>query len=69
MTLHVVVGVRTNPAGGVDEDVEEWAAPEVSFLTEPSGALVIFRRPNDQWAAYAPGCWMKVREVIGGGQD
>ena len=47
----------------MDEAVEEWEAEQVSFLTEPSGALVIFRRPNDQWAAYAPGCWLKIREA------
>lgn len=58
MKLHVVTDVD-----GVDEKVEEWESPTATWITEPSGALVVFRRPNDQWAAYAPGQWLKVREV------
>lgn len=62
--LHVVTDVD-----GVDEKVEEWESPTATWITEPSGALVVFRRPNDQWAAYAPGQWLKVREVADGSQD
>lgn len=64
MKLHVVVDSHRNPeTGEMDEAVEEWEAEQASFLTEPSGALVIFRKPNDSWAAYAPGAWLKIREA------
>ncbi|MGC5249465.1 hypothetical protein ACPXB3_21375 [Gordonia sp. DT219] len=64
MKLHVVTGTQPNPeTGELDELVDEWESDQVTFLTEPSGSLVIFRSPNDQWAAYAPGHWMKIREA------
>lgn len=56
--IHVVTEVD-----GSDEQVDEWEADQATWITEPSGALVVFKRPNDQWAAYAPGQWLKVREV------
>lgn len=32
----------------------------VSFVTEPSGALVIFQRPGEVWAAFGAGAWWQV---------
>jgi len=63
--LHVVTEIRRNPeTDALDESVEEWESDQVSFLTEPSGALVIFRSRSEVWAAYAPGSWLKVRESV-----
>lgn len=58
-TIHVVVGFDDDG----DEDVHEYQSPQASFVTETSGCLVVFFRPNDQWAAYAPGEWKRVRDA------
>ena len=55
--LHVVTSVEAG-----EENYDVFEGPSVSFLTEPSGALVIFQRPNHMWAAYAPGKWEVVRD-------
>ena len=39
---------------------DTYEGPACSFMTEPSGALVIFERPNLLWAAYAPSVWKQV---------
>lgn len=57
-TLHVVTGVDDKG----EENYDEFTGPQVTFLTEPSGALVIFQKPNHTWAAYAPGQWRVVRD-------
>ncbi len=41
-------------------DVDTYDGQAVTFMTEPSGALVIFERPNVPWAAYAPPSWKQV---------
>ena len=43
-----------------DGDVDTYDGPAVSFMTEPSGALVIFERPNVLWAAYSATSWEQV---------
>lgn len=58
--IEVVVGVED----GVDgpEDVfDTFDGPQASWVTEPSGVLVVFESPEKLWVAYAPGQWMKVR--------
>lgn len=57
MILHVV----TERSATGDESVDEYAGPEVQFMTEPSGVLLIMERPGKLWAAYAPGSWWGVR--------
>lgn len=49
-------------ANGI-EVADTYDGPQTSFMTEPSGALVVFLSPGRAWAAYAPGHWQKVREV------
>ncbi|MCH5645161.1 hypothetical protein [Gordonia sp. ABSL49_1] len=56
--IEIVTGV--NDDGAV---LDTFDGPQVSFMTEPSGALVVFRSPGRVWSAYAPGHWRKVREV------
>lgn len=43
-----------------DGDVDTYDGPSVTFMTEPSGALVIFERANVLWAAYSPTAWKQV---------
>lgn len=40
--------------------VDSFDGPTVSYLTEPSGALVVFEGPQKEWAAYAAGVWTRV---------
>ena len=56
--LHVTTSVV-----GDDDVVDEYKGEAVGFMTEASGALVVYRRPNELWAAYAPGSWEVVRDV------
>jgi hypothetical protein len=58
--LYVVTGVVDGVPDG--DRWEEGPGARLSFVTEPSGVLCIFRRPNDLWAAYAPGAWRRVEE-------
>lgn len=60
-TVHVVTTVNCDGSAG---SIDEFKSDHVSFVTEPSGVLVIFRRPDDIWQAYAPGHWKVVRDVI-----
>lgn len=60
-----MIEVLTHIDSSGDECVDQWDAPRITFMTEPSGVLVVFKSPNVVWAAYAPGRWMKVREVDG----
>lgn len=60
--IEVVVGVES----GVDgpEDVfDAFDGPQASWVTEPSGVLVVMESPGKLWVAYAPGQWMKVRSA------
>lgn len=56
MRLHVVVGQNDK-----DEDViEEFVGPQLEFLTEPSGVLLVLESPDRVRKAYAPGAWETV---------
>ncbi|WP_336790459.1 hypothetical protein [Gordonia malaquae] len=55
--IEIVTGVDDSG----EEDVDQFDGPEVTFMTEPSGALVIMKTPKTVWAAYAPGHWQRVR--------
>ena len=46
-----------------EEAVDQFEGPQVTFVTEPSGALVVMLTPTTLWAAYAPGHWQKVRST------
>ncbi|WP_188491999.1 hypothetical protein [Williamsia phyllosphaerae] len=48
-----------------DEQWHEFKSEHATWMTEPSGVLNIFRKPNDQWASYAPGEWKAVRDASG----
>lgn len=61
--IEIVTGTELNESGDTDEVSDTFDGPQVSFITEPSGALVVFEAPNRPWAAYAPGEWKKVRNV------
>lgn len=64
--IEIVTGVELNDRGEPEEVSDTFDGPQVSFMTEPSGALVVFRAPQRVWAAYAPGHWHKIREVDSG---
>lgn len=46
-----------------EDVVDTYDGPQVSFITEPSGVLVVFASPGKVWAAYAVGEWKKVRDA------
>lgn len=56
-----MIEVVTNVDDSGEEDVDQFDGPEVVFMTEPSGALIVMQTPKIVWAAYAPGQWQKVR--------
>lgn len=56
--IEVVTGVE-----GGEELVDSFEGPQVSWVTEPSGVLVIMQSKTSVWAAYAPGSWLKVRSA------
>jgi hypothetical protein len=60
-TIHVATTVNCDGSVG---SIDEFKGNHVSFMTEPSGVLVVFRRPADVWQAYAPGHWKVVRDVL-----
>lgn len=73
-TIHVITGYREATAdeitdglvGSADEPMEfadEFPGEHVTFDFEPFGGLVVYRKPGQVWAAYAPGEWKKVRDV------
>lgn len=58
MKLHVITDIK-----GDDEVIDEFDGTSVSFMTEPSGVLMVFEKSSLPWAAYAPGSWRGVRRV------
>lgn len=66
--IEVVTRQVDNPeTGETDQEVDSWEAPQVTFIVEPSGALVVLKTPTEVWAAYAPASWLKVRDVESAG--
>ncbi|AUH68519.1 MULTISPECIES: hypothetical protein [Gordonia] len=62
--IEIVTGAEVNEATGKLEEVyDTFDGPEVTWVTEPSGVLVVMERPGKLWVAYAPGSWQKVRSV------
>lgn len=59
--IEIVTAVVPNTDGEPQELVDTFDGPRASWITEPSGVLVIMQSPSEQWASYAPGCWQKVR--------
>lgn len=55
-----MIEVVTAIADG-EEVSDTYDGLQVSFMTEPSGALVVMNGRR-VWAAYAPGEWKKVRD-------
>ena len=49
-----------NEETGSIADASSFEAPTAEFITEPSGALVVFEAPNKPWAAFGPGVWSRV---------
>ena len=66
VAIEVVTGTAVDIDGNPEDIYDTFVGPQVSFMTEPSGALVIFQTPGQAWAAYAPGHWIKIRD---GGSD
>ncbi|MGO3325317.1 hypothetical protein [Gordonia sp. (in: high G+C Gram-positive bacteria)] len=61
MMIEVIVGTETNETGEVEDVFDSFDGPQVTWITEPSGVLVIMQSPGKLWVAYAPGQWQKVR--------
>lgn len=59
--IEVVVGTEVNEHGETEDVFDTFDGPEVTWMTEPSGVLVIMQSPGKLWAAYAPDQWQKVR--------
>lgn len=59
--IEVVVGMEKCEDTASEEVFDTFDGPEATWMTEPSGVLVIMERPGKLWAAYAPGQWLKVR--------
>lgn len=59
--IEIVVGTEVNETGDVEDVFDSFDGPQVTWMTEPSGVLVIMQSPGRLWAAYAPGQWLKVR--------
>lgn len=57
----IEIVTRVDEAGAAVVDTYDGRL--VTFITEPSGVLVVFSAPGQVWAAYAPGEWKKVRDV------
>ncbi|ANA85219.1 hypothetical protein SEA_ENALISNAILO_11 [Gordonia phage EnalisNailo] len=62
-TIHVVTRSEVNDDGQIDERADKYEGETATFDFEPSGVLVIYRKPSDLWAAYAPGQWERVQDV------
>lgn len=61
MRIEVVTGVEPNEETGELEDVvDQYFGDEVSWITEPSGVLVVMSGAKP-WVAYAAGVWRRVR--------
>lgn len=58
MKLRVIV---TDHEGG--EQPVEFEGPEVQFMPEPSGVLMVLEKPNRPWAVFAPGQWLEAYRV------
>lgn len=63
MKIEVVTGVELDLDDSPEEVLDTFEGPQVSWITEPSGALVILKSPGQLWAAYAGGAWLKVRAL------
>lgn len=62
--IRVLCGILTDTAGKVlDEDVDTFTGPDVAFLTESSGVLVVLEDGQTPNAVYAPGQWLKAHYV------
>ena len=48
------------PESGGVADASSFEADKVEFITEPSGALVVFEAPARPWAAFGPGVWTRI---------
>lgn len=44
-------------------DAASFEGDKVEFITEPSGALVVFEAPAKPWAAFGPGVWSRIYRV------
>lgn len=66
-TIHVVTHVDTvvNDDGEmeINEKWDEFTGEHAQWMTEPSGVVNVFKRPNHLWASYAPGSWKVVRSA------
>lgn len=51
-----------DPGTGV-ADASSFEGDKVEFITEPSGALVVFEAPAKPWAAFGPGVWSRIYRV------
>ena len=47
-----------NPEKGAD--ASSFEGEKVEFMTESSGALVVFETLERQWAAFGPGVWTRI---------
>lgn len=61
--IEIVTAVVPNEIGEPQEIVDTFDGPRASWMTEPSGVLVVMQSPSELWASYAPGAWLKVRSA------
>ena len=49
-----------DPETGSIADASSFEGDKAEFLTESSGALVVFEAPGKPWAAFGPGVWSRI---------
>ncbi|QLF84151.1 hypothetical protein SEA_PYTHEAS_11 [Gordonia phage Pytheas] len=62
-TIHVITRSEVREDGQIDESADKYESDAATFDFEPSGVLIVYRKPSDLWAAYAPGQWKRVQDV------